>query len=179
MLLFSCFASANDKVACLIKHYDEYSNNRVALFEKMHLVYARKHPKTYTIYAPTLTGHRLFAQIDQFVFRHFAENDISKLRLRHGFTNATPNWIKDACKGRDCTNALYVKLLKFPEFNALYTQWNKARKEIKESYKQKGIAQAGRYYFDLLGEKSVLPHALKDMQYYNIKVPTLVCDPPR
>ena len=175
-MLFSNFIAADEKTACLIKHYDEYSNNRIALFEKMHVVYAKKHPKVYIVYAPILTGHGLFAQIDQFVFRHFAENNISKLKLRHGFTNATPNWIKDACRGRDCTNALYVKLLKLPEFKALYTQWDKARKEVKASYKQKGIAQAGRYYFELLGEKSTLPHARKDMSYYSIKTDQLVCD---
>jgi len=176
LILFSNFVSANENVACLIKHYDEYSDNRIALFKNMHRVYAQKHPETYKVYAPVLSRHALFARIDQFVFRHFAERDIRKLKLRHGFTNATPNWIKDACRGHDCTNALYLKLAALPEFDTLYTEWDSARKEAKASYKQKAIAQAGRLYFELLGEKSVLPHALKDMQYYDIKVPGLVCD---
>jgi len=142
----------------------------------MHRVYEQKHPKIYKVYAPVLTGHALFAKIDQFVFHYFAEKEIGKLRLRHGFINAVPNWIKDACSGRDCINALHVKLAKLPEFNALYTQWDRFRKLTKESYKQKEIAQAGKFYFELLGDKNILPHALKDMQYYNIKVGKLMCD---
>ncbi len=176
LLLLSGPAAANGEVACLVKHYDEYSENRVALFEKMHRVYARKYPETYTVYASTLTGHRLFAQIDQFVFRYFAEHDLRKLKLRHGFTNATPNWIRDACKGRDCTNALYRKLSAFPEFNALYAAWEQARKETEASYRQKEIAEAGKRYFELLGEPSTLPHALKDMGYYRIRTDRLTCN---
>jgi len=142
----------------------------------MHVVYEQKHPKIYKVYGPILTGHALFAKINQYVFHYFAEKDISKLKLRHGFINAVPNWIKDACNGRDCVNALYVKLEKLPEFDELYTQWDKVRKETKESYKQKEIANAGRIYFQLLGEKRVLPHAIKDMRYYGLKVNKLVCD---
>lgn len=175
LIVFAGIASADDKTACLLKHYDEYSNNRVTLFEKVQVVYEQKHPKVYEIYGPVLRGHALFAKIDQYVFHYFAEKDISRLKLRHGITNAVPNWIKDACNGRDCVNALHMKLIEFPEFDALYTQWNKLRKQTNSSYKQKEIAQAGKMYFELLGEKSILPHALKDMRYYGLKVNKLIC----
>ncbi len=169
-------ASADEGNTCLLKHYDEYIENRITLFEKVDIVYKATYPKIYKVYKPVLTGHRLFAKINQFVFHHFVEHDIRKLKLRHGFINAAPNWIKDACNGRDCINALYVKLTKLPGFNALYTQWSEARKQIKKSYAQKEIAQAGSTYFKLLGEKSVLPYALKDMRYYGLKVDKLVCE---
>ena len=176
LILFSSFISASESKACLLKHYDEYIENRITLFEKMHVVYAEKYPNVYKVYGPILTGHALFERINKLVFHHFAEHDINKLKLRHVFINAVPNWIKDACNGRDCINQLYVKLTKLPEFDELYTQWDKSRKQIKSSYKQKEIAHAGRIYFELLGEKAVLPHAVKDMRYYGIKVNKLVCE---
>ena len=142
----------------------------------MHVVYEQKHPKVYEVYEPVLTKHALFAKINQYVFHYFAEKDPNKLMLRNGFTNAVPNWIDDACAGRECINALYVKLTKFPEFDTLYTQWDKVRKQTKKAYKQKEIAQAGRIYFELLGEKDVLPHAIKDMRYYDFKVTKLTCE---
>ena len=175
LILFASIAFADEGKACLLKHYDEYTDNRVALFEKVHVVYKQKYPKVYEVYEPVLRGHALFAKIDQYVFHYFAEKDISKLKLRHGFINAVPNWIDDACNGRDCVNALYVNLMEYPAFAALYEQWDKARKQSKESYKQKGIARAGSIYFKLLGEKDVLPHAIKDMRYYGLKVNKLVC----
>jgi len=175
-MLFANIASASEGKACLLKHYDEYIENRITLFEKVDVAYKAKHPKIYKVYKPVLTGHKFFAKINQFVFHYFFEKDFSKLKLRHGFINAAPNWIEDACNGRDCINALYVKLTKLPGFNELYTQWSEARKQTKKSYAQKDIAQAGSIYFKLLGEKSVLPHALKDMRYYGLKVNKLVCE---
>ncbi len=176
LLLFASVTSADEGIACLLKHYDEYIENRITLFEKVDVVYKAKYPKIYKVYKPVLAGQRLFEKINQLVFHHFIEHDISKLKLRHGFINATPNWIKDACNGRDCVNALHVKLTKLPGFNTLYAQWSIARKQTKKSYAQKGIAQAGSTYFKLLGEKDVLPHALKDMRYYGLKVDKLVCE---
>jgi len=176
LILFASTVSADEDNACLLKHFDEFTDNRVTLFEKVHVVYKQKHPKIYQVYGPVLTGHALFAKINRYVFHYFVQKDINKLKLRHGFTNVVPNWIDDACAGRDCINALYVKLAKFPEFDALYTQWDKVRKQTKEAYKQKEIAQAGRIYFELLGEKGVLPHAIKDMRYYNFKANKLTCE---
>ena len=96
--------------------------------------------------------------------------------MRHGIINAVPHWIKEACNGHDCINALYVKLVKFPEFDALYNQWDKVRQQSKHSYREKDIVQAGKIYFELLGEKDVLPYALKDMRYYGVKVNKLDCE---
>lgn len=148
----------------------------MTLFKEVHVVYEQKYPKVYKVYGPVLTEHALFARINQYVFHYFVENDINKLRLRNGFTNVVPNWIKDACAGRDCVNALYMQLVKFPEFDELYTEWDKVRNQTKESYKQKEIAQAGRIYFELLGERSVLPHAIKDMRYYDFNVNKMACE---
>jgi hypothetical protein len=39
LFMLSSIAYADDKTACLLKYYDEYTTNRVALFEEMQPIY--------------------------------------------------------------------------------------------------------------------------------------------
>ncbi|HEC16799.1 MAG TPA: hypothetical protein ENI99_09560 [Sedimenticola sp.] len=167
---------ADESTACLLKYYDEYTANRLALFEQAGIVYKAKYARKYKVYAPVLESHALFAKVNRYVFHYLVKNDIGRLKLRHGFTNSVPPWIRDACTGKKCINALYVELTRFPEFVELYSRWEKAEERSAAAYKDSGITQAGKIYLNLLGEESVLPYAIKDMSYYGLKVTQLICE---
>jgi len=172
-ILLSGNAHSNDVSTCLMEQYDKYATNRIALFAKARVLYKSKFTAEYTVYGPILIAHALFTRINQYVFHYFMQRDISKLKLNHGITNSVPNWVKDACSGRNCVNRLHIKLSKSPQFDKLYSQWSRSRKKTKEAYHQKKITQAGKLYFQLLKDDAVRPHAIKDMAFYGVKVSQL------
>ena len=92
-LFIAGIACADESTACLLKYYDEYTTNRIELFEKAGIAYKAKYPRIYKVYAPVLKSHLLFAKTNQFVFHYLVRNNIDRLKLRHGFTNSVPPWM--------------------------------------------------------------------------------------